>query len=47
MTPNWMILNLYIGNGCFTKRPFLTGCLGYQGGMLNFQGVNLCFSGSA
>ena len=21
---NWMIANLYIGNGCFTKHPFLT-----------------------
>ena len=27
---NWMIPNLYIGNGCFTKHPFKTGCLGYQ-----------------
>ena len=27
---NWMIPNLYIGNGCFTKHPFLTGCLGFQ-----------------
>ena len=23
---NWMIPNLYIGNGCFTKHPFLNGC---------------------
>ena len=22
--------NLYIGNGCFTKHPFKTGCLGFQ-----------------
>ena len=28
---NWMIPNFYIGNGCFTKHPFLTGCLGFQG----------------
>ena len=27
---NWMISNLYIGNGCFTKHPFLTGGLGFQ-----------------
>ncbi len=27
---NWMIPNLYIGNGCFTKHPFLNGCLGLQ-----------------
>ena len=27
---NWMIPNLYIGNGCFTKHPFKTGCLRYQ-----------------
>ena len=27
---NWMIPNLYIGNGCFTKHPFLNGCLGFQ-----------------
>ena len=26
---NWMIPNLYLGNGCFTKHPFKTGCLGY------------------
>ena len=25
-----MIPNLYIGNGCSTKKPFKTGCLGYQ-----------------
>ena len=24
---NWMIPNLYIGNGCFTKHPFKTGWL--------------------
>ena len=29
---NWMIPNLYIGNGCFTKHPFSTGCLGFQAG---------------
>ena len=27
---NWMIPNLYIGNGCFTKRLFINGCLGFQ-----------------
>ena len=27
---NWMISNLYIGNGCFTKHPFFNGCLGFQ-----------------
>ena len=27
---NWMIPNLYLGNGCFTKRPCKTGCLGFQ-----------------
>ena len=25
-----MISNLYIENCCFTKHPFLTGCLGFQ-----------------
>ena len=25
-----MIPNLYIGNGCFTKHPFINGCLGFQ-----------------
>ncbi len=25
-----MIPNLYLGNGCFTKHPFKTGCLEYQ-----------------
>jgi len=27
---NWMIPNLYLGNGCFTKHPFKRGCLGFQ-----------------
>ncbi len=27
---NWMIPNLYIGNGCSTKKTCKTGCLGYQ-----------------
>ena len=27
---NWMISNLYIGNGCFTKHLFINGCLGFQ-----------------
>ena len=26
---NWMIPNLYIGNGCFTKHLFINGCLGF------------------
>ena len=29
-TGDWMIPNLHIGNGCFTKHPFLNGCLGFQ-----------------
>ena len=33
---NWMISNLYIGNGCFTKHPFLTGALGFQEGVFNW-----------
>ena len=27
---NWMMNQLYIGNGRFTKHPFKTGCLGFQ-----------------
>ena len=27
---HWMIPNLYIGNGCFTKHPLKIGCLGFQ-----------------
>ena len=27
---NWMIPNCYMKNGCFTKHPFETGCLGFQ-----------------
>ena len=27
---NWMTPNLYIENGCFTKHPFINGCLGFQ-----------------
>ena len=27
---NWMIPNHDMKNGCFTKHPFQTGCLGYQ-----------------
>ena len=27
---NWMTRNRYIGIVCFTKNPFLTGCLGFQ-----------------
>ena len=33
---NWMIPNLFIENGCFTKHPFKTGCLGFQEGMFFF-----------
>ena len=33
---NWMIPNLYIGNGCFTKHPCLTGCLGFQVQIFHF-----------
>ena len=29
---NWMIPNLYIGNGCFTNHLFINGCLGFQAG---------------
>ena len=31
-----MIANLYLGNGCFTKHAFKTGCLGFQVGILHF-----------
>ena len=27
---SWMIPNLYIKNGCFTKHLFINGCLGFQ-----------------
>ena len=27
---NWMIQNLYMGNGCLTKHPLKTGCLEFQ-----------------
>ena len=27
---NWMISNLDMGNGCFTKHPLKTGCLEFQ-----------------
>ena len=27
---NWMIPNLYMENGCFTKHPLKTGCLEFQ-----------------
>ena len=33
---NWMIPNLYIGNGCFTKHLFINGCLGFQVDMSRF-----------
>ena len=31
-----MIPNLYIENGCFTKHPFINGCLGFQAEMMLF-----------
>ncbi len=31
--------NLYIGNGCFTKHPFLNVCLGFQGVFKLFQEI--------
>ena len=27
---NWMLPNLNIENGCFTKHPFISGCLGFK-----------------
>ena len=33
---NWMIPNLYIENDCFTKHPFINGCLGFQAEMMLF-----------
>ena len=27
---NWMIQNLYMGNGCFSKHPCINGCLEFQ-----------------
>ena len=39
---SWMIQNLYIGNDCFTKHPFKTGCLGFQV-YLEDPGFELCF----
>ena len=27
---NWMIQIFYMGNGCFTKHPFINGCLEFQ-----------------
>ena len=43
-----MIPNLYIGNGCFTKHPFINGCLGFQEWVITnllivgvFLGVNV------
>ena len=32
---NWMIPNLYIENGCFTKHPFINGCSGFQVGKIS------------
>ena len=37
---NWMIPNLYIENGCFTKHPFINGCLGFQVRIIFFLGEN-------
>ena len=34
---NWMIPNLYIGNGCFTKHLFINGCLGFQACISGFR----------
>ena len=34
---NWMIQNLYMGNGCFTKHPFINGCLEFQGVLFSFS----------
>jgi len=31
-----MIPNLYVENGCFTKHPFINGCLGFQVWLVNF-----------
>ncbi len=49
---NWMIPNLYIGNGCFTKHPLKIGRLGYQayivchlfsaGGEFLFLQISMC-----
>ena len=33
---NWMIQNLYTGNGCFTKHPLKTGCLEFQAYILYY-----------
>ena len=33
---NWMIPNPDIENGCFTKHPFINGCLGFQAWMVVF-----------
>ena len=34
---NWMIPNLYMKHGCFTKHPFKTGCFGFQALPKNLQ----------
>ena len=41
---NWMILNHYMKNWCFTKHPLKTGCLGFQA--LICQGTLGCTSNS-
>ena len=43
---NWMIPNLYIGNGCFTKHPFINGCLGFQVHIIIFFPKWICLVGS-
>ena len=40
----WMIPDLYLGNGCFTKHPFKTGCLGYQGVATYNVYMYICFN---
>ena len=39
---NWMIPNLYIGNGCFTKHLFINGCLGFQAGVKCYRNFSPC-----
>ena len=35
---NWMIPNLYMGNGCLTtKHPLKTGCLEFQVSLKNYS----------
>ena len=39
----WNLKHLFI-NGCFTKHPLKTGCLGYQATISNLNFLNLCCS---